>query len=150
MDEPDFINMFNFVCQLGASENSYVLGFLDFTTRFVSSQQRRLRLCTFSVLSETSAGPLGKVALLKRSLRSKPDSAKYCPSPETELTKVCEAEFRLLEECLFFFHTTCRDAVKSAITDPIPFFANVDGLAASAFVAEIKNCLLYTSPSPRD
>ena len=139
VDEPDFINMFNFVCQLGASENSYVPGFLDFTTRFVSSQQRRLRLCTFSVLSETSAGPLGKVALLKRSLRSNPDSAKYCPSPETELTKVCEAEFKLLEECLFFFHTTCRDAVKSAITDPIPFFANVDGLAASAFVAEIKN-----------
>ena len=103
VDEPDFINMFNFVCQLGASKNSYVPGFLDFTTRFVSSQQRRLRLCAFSVLAETSAGPLGKVALLKRSLRSNPDSAKYCPSPEQELTKVCEVEFKLLEECLFFF-----------------------------------------------
>ena len=34
---------------------------------------------------------------------------------------------------------TCKDAVASAITDQVKFFANVDHLAADAFVKEVKS-----------
>ena len=86
VDDPDFIHMFDLVAQLGADRNSYLPDFLEFTSKCVSSKFRRLRMQTFAVLTKIKAGPLAKIALAKRSLRSKP-TGKMCPPPESELEK---------------------------------------------------------------
>ena len=90
---------------------------------------------TFEVLTKIKAGPLSKIALAKRSLRSKP-TGLMCPPPESELEKREEADFENLETILFFFHTKCEAAVAAVIPggDQTLFFANVDGIAAEAFV----------------
>ena len=105
VDDPDFIHMFDFCVQLGANQNSYLPDFFKFTSKCVSSQFRRLRLQTFAVLSKLQAGPLSKIAFAKRSLRAKP-TLYMCPAPESELEKRPKAEFQLLEDILFLFHTT--------------------------------------------
>lgn len=77
VDEPDFIQMFDFVCRPGADKNSYIQSSLEFTSRFVPSGKRRLRLNTFTILSQTKAPPLSAVALCKRSLQKNPDGSLY-------------------------------------------------------------------------
>lgn len=136
VDEPEFIEMFDFVVKLGANRNSYLPNFLKFTSKCVSSKFRRLRLQTCTVLNKCKAGPLGKIALAKRSLRSKPGPGGHCPAPESELEKRSEAEFYLLEQILLFFHQDCKAAVAAAVPEEEQtfFFANVDGVAADAFV----------------
>ena len=110
-DDPDFIHMFDLVAQLGADRNSYLPDFLEFTSKCVSSKFRRLRMQTFAVLTKIKAGPLAKIALAKRSLRSKP-TGLMCPPPESELEKREEADFENLETILFFFHTKCKGGTR--------------------------------------
>ena len=140
VDEPEFINMVDFVLLLGADKQSYLPSFLEFTSKHVSSTHRRLRLATLSTVNQMNAGPLGKIALCKRSLRGKPDASKYCPVPDTELTKVPAFDLQRLEDCLFFFHKTIRDAVGATVAnqDTPLFFGNVDCAAADAFAKEVK------------
>ena len=103
VDDPEFVEMFDFVVRMGADKNTYLPEFLKFTSKCVSSQFRRLRLQTFTALNKCKAGPLSKVALCKRSLRSKPGTGGTCPAPESELEKRSEGDFQNLEDALLFF-----------------------------------------------
>jgi hypothetical protein len=136
VDEPEFVEMFDFVVRMGADKNSYLPEFLKFTSKCVSSQFRRIRLQTFAVLNKFKAGPLSKVALCKRSLRSKPGAGGMCPTPEPALEKRSEYEFQHLEDVLLYFHTDCQAAVAAVIPDGERslFFANIDVAAADAWV----------------
>ena len=144
VDEPEFVEMFDFVVCLGADRNSYLPNFLKFTSKCVSSQFRRIRLQTFAVLNKCKAGPLGKIALAKRSLRSKPGAGGFALPPESDLTTRPESEFKDLEAILHFFHKTCEAAVAAVIPEgerPL-FFANVDVAAASAQSLRVAMALL--------
>ena len=136
VDDPEFVEMFDFVVRMGADKNTYLPEFLKFTSKCVSSQFRRLGLQTFAALNKCKAGPLSKVALCKRSLRSKPGAGGYCPAPESELEKRSEGDFQNLEDALLFFHRDCRAAVAALIPEgEMPLFlGNVDCSAAEAFV----------------
>ena len=141
VDEPEFMEMFDFVVSLGADKNTYLPGFLKWCSLFVSNQHRRFRFQTCAALNKLFAGPLSKIALAKRSLRLKP-TATMCPVPEAILEKLTRDEFKSLEEILYYFHTECKAAV-AALLDPsdegnrdpsIKFLGNVDVAAADAFV----------------
>ena len=137
VDEPDFVHMFDFVARLGADKNSYIPEFLKWTALTVSSKRRRLRLSTFAVLNSLKgAGPLANIALCKRCLRMKPTNT-MCPSPEGSLEKRADWEFKLLDDILFFFHTTIEGAVEANVDEAkrVLFYGNVDIAAADAFVA---------------
>ena len=137
VDEPDFIHMFDFVARLGADKNSYIPEFLKWTSLTVSSKMRRLRLSTFAVLNSLKgAGPMANIALCKRCLRMKPTNT-MCPSPEGSLEKRADWEFKLLDDILFFFHTTIKGAVEANVDEAkrVLFYGNVDIAAADAFVA---------------
>ena len=137
VDEPDFIHMFDFVARLGADKNSYIPEFLKWTSLTVSSKMRRLRLSTFGVLNALKgAGPMANIALCKRCLRMKPTNT-MCPAPEGSLEKRADWEFKLLDDILFFFHTTIKGAVEANVDEAkrVLFYGNVDIAAADAFVA---------------
>ena len=134
VDEPEFIEMFDFVVRLGADKNSYLPRFLKWTSAMVCSTKRQLRMASFTVLNKFKAGPLTNIALLERSLRQKPTSLQ-CPCPENALEKLTTEEFNDLEDVLFFFHTKCKHAVAALPSNEQSIFiANVDVAAANAFV----------------
>ena len=137
VDDPDFIQMFDFVARLGANKNTYIPEFLKWTSLVVSSKVRRLRLSTFGVLNALKgAGPMANIALCKRCLRMKPTNT-MCPTPESSLEKRGLWEFKLLEEILFYFHTTIKGEVEANVEKSRLeiFYGNVDIAAAEAFVA---------------
>jgi len=107
VDEPDFMEMFDFVVSVGADKNSYLPEFLKWCSLYVSSKHRRLRFATCAVLNKLKAGPLSKIALAKRSLRLKPVST-MCPAPESHLEKLDTPEFKELEDTLFFSTRAAR------------------------------------------
>ena len=44
VDEPEFIELFDFVISLGANRNSFLQGLFEFAERFVDRKKRELRL----------------------------------------------------------------------------------------------------------
>ena len=134
VDDPEFVEMFDFVLQLGADQNSYLGRFIAWTSAMVCSKRRQLRMMSFTNLNKCKAGPLTKIALLERSLRQKP-TALQCPCPEPGLSGLTREEFFDIEDVLFFFHTKCATAVAALPLDERRvFLANVDIAASDAFV----------------
>jgi hypothetical protein len=137
VDEPEFVEMFDFVLGLGADKNTYLPGFLMYCSKFVSSKHRRLRIQTCAILNRLKAGPLSKIALAKRCLRLKPVGI-MCPTPESALEKVEAHDFCALEEALHFFHQDCKAAVAALPEDEmVKLLGNVDCAAAEAFVKSL-------------
>ena len=134
VDEPEFQEMFDFVCKMGANKNTYLTGFILWTNRFVSSKFRRLRLQACATLNKANMGPHTKIAILKRCLR-KPPAYGYCPAPESLWLQVnIEGHIADLENLLRYFHITCNAAVNDQ-EDPVKFLGNVDVSAADAFAS---------------
>ena len=72
VDEPDFMDLFDFLVGVGAGVNSYIEGLLDFGSRFVDAKLRRLRLGAFAEAGKIDDRcPRVKIAVLKRAYRKK-------------------------------------------------------------------------------
>ena len=83
-DDPDLIEVFDYLVNKGLGENTYVDDFLDSTSIFVDSKKRKLRLAAFGVTNTIPPRcPWTQGAVLKRAYRKKP-SFGYCPSPEAD------------------------------------------------------------------
>jgi len=82
VDDPEFVELFEFAINLGAQNNSYIPAFLIFAARFVNSKKRSLRLSAFVEINKIPAScPRIKIAVLKRAYRKKPVHG-ICPAPE--------------------------------------------------------------------
>ena len=141
VDEPEFIEMFEFVVSVGANQSTYIKELLEFGDRFVDSKYRSLRLNAFTEVNKMPATcPRSKVAVLKRAYRKKP-SYGYCPSPEASWGKIPEADLKDLEDLLQFFHVECQPAVAEAIPGTLvaAYTSNVDVAASEAFLANVKD-----------
>ena len=141
VDEPEFIEMFDFVVSVGANNTNYVKELLDFGDRFVDSKFRQLRLNAFTEVNKMPpACPRSKIAAMKRAYRKKP-SYGFCPSPEGVCSKIEERELRDLEDLLHYFHVKCEPAVADAVSEGqrLVFFANLDVAAAEAFITNHKS-----------
>ena len=135
VDEPEFIDLFNFLISVGVGKNTYIDGFLDFGSRFVDAKLRQLRLSAFSEAGKVDDRcPRTKIALLKRAYRKKPTNG-YCPSPESRWGKYPYKLMELLEEVLQFFHVDCKEAWEQQfdVKRQGVFLANVDVAATEAF-----------------
>ncbi len=82
VDMPDFIDLFEFVVNMGAHKNSFIQQFLDFGSTYVDHKHRQLRLQAFAVANKLPlAYPRSKLSMLMRAYRTQP-SRTWCPTPE--------------------------------------------------------------------
>ena len=134
IDDPDFLEVFEFLISTGAGKNSYVSNLFDYTGTFVDSNLRRLRLSAFGVVNKMDATcQWTKIAALKRAYRTKPHN-RYCQSPETDWIKVPQSRMHMLEELLRFFHVTCKDMMsKLSAPSQIKIQGNIDCISADSF-----------------
>ena len=88
VDEPEFIELFQTVVDLGANTASFLPELMEFGSKFVNSKIRQLRLNAFTAINKIPTEfPRTKIAVLKRAYR-KPPTYGYCPSPESGWSKV--------------------------------------------------------------
>ena len=88
IDEPEFIELFQTVLELGAGTSSFLTELMAFGSKFVNSKTRQLRLGAFTLINKLPTEcPRSKIAILKRAYR-KPPLYGYCPSPEATWTRV--------------------------------------------------------------
>ena len=137
VDEPEFIEMFDFVISLGAEKIPYVPAYLRFCELFVNQKKRALRLNAFTTVNKIdNRCPRVKVAVLKRAYRKTP-SYGYCPSPEVGWCSKTFADLEPLENVLHYFHVEAHSAIADLFGESQrhQFLANVDCAATEAFLA---------------
>ncbi len=82
VDQPDFIDLFEFVVNMGANKNTYIPQIVEFGSNFVDQKQRQLRLQAFQEANKLPLHtPRCKIAMLMRAYR-KPPNKGWCPNPE--------------------------------------------------------------------
>ena len=137
-DDPELIEVFDYLISLGVGENSYVDELEEFAKFFVNSKLRQLRFTAFGFANKVPENcPLVKIALIKRAFRKKPTNG-FCPSPEADWGKYEPIQVRDLEALLRFFHGTCRDELANAQPTPqsrSKTLANIDVACTDAFYA---------------
>jgi hypothetical protein len=135
-DDPDLIEVFEFLISLGVGKNSYVDHLEEFTKLFVNSKFRQLRFLAFANANLIpDECPLIKVALIKRAYRKKPNNG-FCPSPEADWGKYPKTELKDLEDLLRFFHRNCSDVFANMTTQSRgKMLGNIDVTCTDAFYA---------------
>ena len=79
VDEPEFIELFDFVISLGAGKNTDIAGLIEFGQKFVDQSSRQLRLQTFADINKLDERrPRMEIANIKRCYRQSPVYG-YCP-----------------------------------------------------------------------
>ena len=105
VDEPEFVELFQFVVECGARRSTYIEELLSWAEKYVQSKFRKLRLAAFTAVNKINVNcPLCKVAAVKRAYRKIP-SYGYCPNPEAAWGKFWFKELEPLEQVLRFFLT---------------------------------------------
>ena len=129
VDEPDFIELFDFVVSLGANKADHINFFLAYGSMFVNSKKRQLRLQAFAVVNKLPLNtPRCKLAVLMRAFRKTPDHA-FCPTPEHSWHRISPHGLMKMEDIIQYFHTTAV-AVMTDVAEKLPFLANVYCVAA--------------------
>jgi hypothetical protein len=136
VDEPEFIELFEFCINLGANCSPFCPDLLNFAQYFVDQKKRQLRLHAFTMANQLPTEcPLIKIAVIKRAYR-KPPSHGYCPAPESLWGKMEINMLTDLEKLLRYFHVVCSDLVaQKSPKQSALFLANVDVAATEAFIA---------------
>ena len=135
VDEPEFLDVFEFVVNLGAAKGGFVQSLLDFGGRFVDSKQRQLRLVTFAQANQLPLEtPRSKIAALMRAYRKNPTRG-YCPTLENCWVMARNRDSLLaLEQLLHYLVFTCKPAVAGMDADKRQaLHANIMCVSAEAF-----------------
>ena len=111
VDDPAFLELYEFVISMGANKNSFIEGLLAFGAKYVDGKKRRLRLEAFATINKIGdAFPRLKIATLKRAYRKKPYYGFY-PAPDAQFHMATPENKMRMEELLRYFHVTCPPAV---------------------------------------
>ena len=82
VDDPDFIEAFDFVINLGATKNTFVASLLEWASMFADPKKRQLRLTAYAEANKLPIwAPRMKRALIQRAYRKQPTHG-FCPGPE--------------------------------------------------------------------
>ena len=132
-DDPDIVQLFDFLVSNGVGCNSYIDDFLHWATANVNPNLRRLRFAAFTPINNMCGLPLSRCAVAKRALRGKPVGG-YCPNPESMWGSYTMEQLRPLEDMLRFFHVGCSKILNDMEPKAsIHLLGNVDIAAAEAF-----------------
>jgi len=134
VDDPDLIQIFDFLINAGVGKNTYIDDLLQFCTIFVNSKFRQLRFAAFEPANKMPQGAiLGKMGVIKRAYRMKPRNG-FCPGPEPAWGDFAWTELEKLEALLRFFHSTCKPyLLKLGPQSRTEILANIDVAACDAF-----------------
>ena len=137
VDDPDFVELFEFVLHLGAELNSFLRIFLDWASNFVDPKQRTLRLSAFGEANKLpSWAPRTKVAVIQRSYRKEPVRGA-CPNPEPAWGKAWHSDLEKIEHVLFYYQVTCAEVVgMMAPVAAMAFQANVAIASAESYISK--------------
>ena len=132
-NDPDIVQLFDFLISNGVGKNSYIDDFLHWATVSVNPNKRRLRFAAFTPINNMRPLPLTQCAVAKRAYRGKP-TAGYCPNPESAWGSYTTEQLTPLEDLLRFFHVGCKDLLDEMLpTGRLQILGNVDIAAAEAF-----------------
>ena len=136
VDQPGFIDLFEFVVNMGAEKQSFIPQLREYGSKFVDPKHRQLSLQAFAEVNKVElAYPRVKIAMLMRAYR-KPPNRGWCPPPETTWTSTAKTQsLYKLERVLRYFQVTCKPAV--AGMSPLRWAtlsSNVACVAADAFI----------------
>ena len=140
VDDPDIVQLFDFLISNGVGKKSYIDDFLHWTTSSINPNKRRLRFAAFVPINNMCPLPLSRCAVAKRAYRGKPTGG-YCPNPEHAWGLFTQEQLTPLEELLRFFHVQCKDLLSGwDVKARLQLLGNVDIAAAQAFylVAQTK------------
>ena len=112
VDLPGFIDLFEFVVNMGANKNQFIPQLLEFGSKFVDPKQRQLSFQAFAEVNKVSLrSPRVKIAMLMRAYR-KPPHRTWCPPPETIWASSTKGQtLTKLEALLRYFQCKCKPAV---------------------------------------
>ena len=135
VDMPGFIDLFEFVINMGAGKNTFIQQLLDFGSKFVDPKQRQLSLNTFAEVNKLPLTvPRSKLALVMRAYRKQPHRG-WCPTPEPAWATREPASLHHLEAVLHFLHGTCKPAVAGMQTMELAsLLANANCAATEAYI----------------
>ena len=104
VDLPGFIDLFEFVINMGATKSPFIPQLLEFGSKFVDHKQRQLSLQAFAEVNKVGLEfPRVKIAMLMRAYR-KPPNRGWCPPPETTWTSCAKGQtLTKLEAVLHYF-----------------------------------------------
>ena len=118
VSDPDFLDFFNFILNLGADGGPHIRGLINFVEERVNSSKRALRLGAFAQVGALRTEfPRVKVALIMRAYRLPPKRAMvgapgWCPEPEATWKKpLMEPQLRLMEGVLHTHYVTLRSQI---------------------------------------
>ena len=139
-DEPEFIDLFDFVVNLGILDAPFVPHLLDFAAEFVNGAKRQMRLQAFAMVNKIpNTCPWTKIAVIMRAYRTKPRYT-WCQCPEILWTSADVNRLDKLEQVLHYFHHTLLSAVADmGRHDRLTFLSNVASYACEAFVKHHKD-----------
>ena len=135
VDDPEFIEMFEYLLNLGGPTQSYVPGLLRYLEIYLEESERRLRPQAFQVPNRLGGHkgqdfPRARIALIKRAYRQKPSSG-FCPCPETKWLEIPRDKMQAFEDLLHHFHRSCGGILeKMDEAREMAFLANVDYICA--------------------
>ena len=135
VDEPEFVELFEFIISLGGSCNAFVAELIDFGQKYVDQKKRHLRLHAFVELNKMKPEfPRAKIAVIKRAYRKKPNFG-FCPMPEVKWSNSAYIDMERLEHLLHYFHVDCKPAVASNRTETAvaTLLGNVDFCVCESF-----------------
>ena len=142
-DDPEFIDLFDFVVNVGVMDAPFMPHLLEFAKHFVDSKKRQVRLQAFAIANKIpNACPWTKIAVIMRCYRQKP-LRTWCPCPEPLWAHVDAEKLNKMEQLMHYFHNTLSSAVAGmAYHDRLALLANVACLVADAFVKYRDNAQL--------
>ena len=112
-DEPEFIDLFEFVVNIGVRNAPFLPHLMEFLSTFVDSKKRQLRLQAFAMVNKLpNACPWTKIALVMRCYRQQP-ARTWCPTPEPFWFHADPTKFEKVEQMMHYFHNTLSPAVAS-------------------------------------
>ena len=136
VDLPGFIDLVEFVVNMGANTNVFIPTLLEFGAKFVDPKQRQLSLQAFAEVNKVPLQyPRVKIAMLMRASRTPPNRT-WCPPPEPAWNQQAKTyAMPKLEAVLHYFQWSCKPAVAGMPSLQLASLsANVACAAAAAFI----------------
>ena len=136
VDREGFVEMFDYVMNMGANTAPFIPALVDFTSVWVNSELKRLPLTAFREANRISNDfPRTKLAIVQRCYMQNPNSQGFVPVPEPCWAKVSKQNLNKLEQLLRYWDVEVRKSIASMETTIAQqLSANAAANAAAAFI----------------
>ena len=109
-----FVDMFEYVMNMGANMSPFIPKLVDFTSIWVNSETHRLPLIAFKEANKIPNDyPLIKLAIIQRAYMMRPNSQGFVPVPEASWGRVTKPYLHKLDQLLKYWDVELRKSIAS-------------------------------------